>query len=531
MIVRATIAAALAGVRVLAALAALLLAPCGARADSFPSAASDSHAWVLMSLGDPEQRVWGLYHLSNELAPAVVRFGPQILGRPDRLAAHGNRLVLVYEPPASTEQADDSGRELAGPRVPEVRRVETLTVAPGRTTGFYEYRPVGRRPESWPALPARGSLGGITLSEHGAFSLILPVPDDSEAEEPELLRLVDLAWESIPLPSFELENASLRLVPGAPVLAMLSEKNGHATLWRLNADGRSWSSEQVDRASGADGVAMDPAGRLLVYRYDKESKRLSVETIERDRAVTLASIDGVGVERVVLPAGERLTVLWRDGEQAARFQAAVISTISGEQLYTGRLQADPVVSGRDLQTLALLLGAILLTVLIFVLRADPTQDDVVKLPEGFALAAPLRRFIATVIDLGLPLVLIAVAFDVRLNDALAAAFLLESADLEGGAAFVAALSVAILHSTLGEWRFGRSFGKAMLGLRVFSSARDEPAGSVRFWQAVVRNAVKYLCPPLAVFVLLDPRRRHPADLLARAIVAQRAPVHPPDEGN
>lgn len=492
-----------------------------AQRETFPSAASSAHGWVLMSLGDADQRVWGVYHLPNELAPAVVRFGPRIAGRPERLAAHADRLVIVHAPPTADEV--ERIEEQLRVRPPSVRRVETLTVAPGRAEGFYEYRPVGRRPEAWPALTAEGRLEGFTLSGAGAFALLVSELDGGAT----LLRLDGLSWVEVALPQGAASFDSLSLAPGAETATLVGTGPGAGALWTLSADFSEWVESPARPAAGAESVAVDPSGRLLAWRYDGETKRLDISTIEGDRAIPLATVEGVGGQRVVLPAGERLTVLWRDASQEARFAAVVLSTITGETLYSGPLDPEPVVSGRDLQTLSLLLGAVLLTVLIFVLRADPTQDDVVALPAGWALAAPLRRFIATVIDLGVPLAALAALLGVRMQDALAAAFLLESADLKGGVAFVAALSITIAHSTIGEWRFGRTIGKALLGVRVFAAAPSRSGERPRFWQALVRCSVKYLCPPLAIFVVLDPRRRHPADLLARAVVAQKAPPAPP----
>jgi hypothetical protein len=48
-------------------------------------------------------------------------------------------------------------------------------------------------------------------------------------------------------------------------------------------------------------------------------------------------------------------------------------------------------------------------------------------------------------------------------------------------------------------------------------------------QALVRNAVRWLAPPLAALVLFDPNWRHPGDVLSRTVVLTAAT--PPEEAS
>jgi len=78
----------------------------------------------------------------------------------------------------------------------------------------------------------------------------------------------------------------------------------------------------------------------------------------------------------------------------------------------------------------------------------------------------------------------------------------------------AALTVATVYLTLGWWIAGRTYGCAVMGLRVVRhDGRD-----VRFTTAVVRAAACLLFPVGLVWCVLDRRARAVHDLLARTRV-------------
>lgn len=89
---------------------------------------------------------------------------------------------------------------------------------------------------------------------------------------------------------------------------------------------------------------------------------------------------------------------------------------------------------------------------------------------------------------------------------------------------VLALGVAWLWWVAGlaisEWRFGRTPGKALLGLRVVT----EDGIAISFGQAVVRNLTRAFSGPLQIidwaWALFDPRRQRAVDKLARTLVVR-----------
>ena len=72
--------------------------------------------------------------------------------------------------------------------------------------------------------------------------------------------------------------------------------------------------------------------------------------------------------------------------------------------------------------------------------------------------------------------------------------------------------------TVMEWRYGRTPGKAMMGLRAVS----EEGTALSFGQAVVRRLTLVFSGPLQLidwgFALFDPRRQRAVEKLAHTIV-------------
>jgi hypothetical protein len=101
-------------------------------------------------------------------------------------------------------------------------------------------------------------------------------------------------------------------------------------------------------------------------------------------------------------------------------------------------------------------------------------------------------------------------------------------DTSGQAAslLIATIGVGLAHCTLGEWLFGRSLGKGLVGCRVFHVRLSRGAdGTITpavskptLWRALARNIVKWLLPPVAMAGLNLPDRRHRGDVVAGTVV-------------
>lgn len=353
---------------------------------------------------------------------------------------------------------------------------------------------------------------------------------------------------SLALPGGQaLESLSLRWIDDRVIA--LAERDGATVVWALDG-------ERVTELNRIQNLAPQHAAVGLTGL-----SRLALISVEGASPATGEGSGGSGV----MPGASGPA---RASAPRREMKFVEVSTLNGSELFSGSAKRDGPLTRRDVGTLALIVSAMTAVVLLFVLRADNT--NVVRLPKGYSLAAPARRFVAAMIDF-LPGYVIAVwSMGVSLVQIFLAGFgrsETESLSVLGGmdgltaAAMLMAASLvaAAAHCAVGEWLLGRSLGKLLTGCEVVSIAdqaaraeskgrdgtasgkrerddaeaqtadtgeqappREGPAPSsevmrISLWQAVVRNAVRWI-PPLAILVVLDTNFRHPGDVLARTVV-------------
>lgn len=508
-----------------------LIGAAPARSAFLPSAGSAEHGWFALPVGT-EGEVTGLYHFPGAIDPGGARVGPRILGTVTNLAVGEDRLIIVQDEIASpppTLKASDGKKPLPAP-TPQ-RRVMAITIRPGLTPGHFEYWPLNRAPESLPSLPDWGRLEDVAMLGPKPFALIAP-SDDSPApgsfpEKRVLLHLNGLRWESTFLPDDLRPGMRACLLGDASGLWIVQRSGADsARVWSIGKNGTDWTAEDLESPQGVD-LYLVAGGQLIGADVDGADE-VRFWLLRPQGAHPLESATGVSGDRAVFPVGERLYTVWKPEGADPRLQVAVISSVTGASLYAGPVGADPIISGRELQTLAMLLGFVLLTVMIFALRPESAQRPIGALPEGWSLAGPGLRALAVMIDLVPGLIIGAVVFRVQPGDMLSAAMLSPDMLMRDVAALLTAIGVTIVHSALSEHLTGCTLGKRLLGLRVVSIDGRRPT----LWQATARSALKFLCPPLALFVFLDVMSRHPADVLTGSVVIRRAPEPkqgPPDE--
>lgn len=482
------------------------------------SASSGEHAWVAL----PAQRsvpFLSIYHLPPDLEPGSVRGGPRVGDVPVAMAAFGGRLVMVMreervDTPASPRaegQQQASSERSESARL--IRRVLTLTTRAGPADGMWQYFPARRDPIAMPSLPGRGTLVGVTMTGGGMYALLSGIEDADALFE---LRENARGWTALSLPPEWRTGERAHVVTLNDTLVLAQR----GVAWRLDAD----ATEPADawRAEAADvretDVALVAAGGSLVAAALTPQNGMAVRLLRQGGSHDLSTIDRVVREYAVVTSGDTVVVVWRGDEDDARLQTTVLSAVTGALVYDGPARTNAVVTGREIQSLALIAGALMLTILIFVLRPEDAINAQILLPEGYALASPSRRVGAVLLDLAVPMTASALAFGVSGGDLLAAAVLSETATARASVAFGCAFLLTGVHSFLGEWLFGRTLGKFLLRCRTQTLGGEKP----RVWQASLRTVVKLLFPPFALFLFLDPRRRHPGDLVSGTVVVQRA---------
>ncbi len=519
----------------LGALLALLVALTpGALAAVLPAAGSTQHGWIAL-IPEDDNRAPGLYHFPAIIEPGGVRVGPRLLAAPTHLAAGADRVLIVYDEIASPPPAPQttSNEKAAARRAEPQRRVQSITVSPGISTGYFQYLPVGRSPQSLPSLPNWGRLDGFTIAADVPLALISPAPTSPQPGAARTLyALRALEWVKTPLPDdLPADERPTLLADDLSVSLVARASPQTIAVWRSPiAPSRSptdrtppaldWSKEIIEAPATLDTFVL-AAGQIVGVDVDAPGEvRLTV--LRSSGPIDIDGAKDVAGDIAVFPVGERVYTVWTGADDNPRLHVAAVSAISGLTLFAGPAVTDPIVSGRELHTLALMLGFVLLTIMIFALRPDAAQRREVVLPEGWSLAGPARRALAVGIDLIPGLVIGAVVFDVRPGDMVSAALLSPDMLMRDAAALLLAIGLTVVHSTLGEWLTGCTIGKRIIGLRVVTVS-----GRPTLWQALARSALKFLCPPLALFVFLDAQARHPADVLTGSLVIRRAPQLPP----
>ncbi|MEM7622637.1 MAG: RDD family protein, partial [Planctomycetota bacterium] len=170
----------------------------------------------------------------------------------------------------------------------------------------------------------------------------------------------------------------------------------------------------------------------------------------------------------------------------------------------------------------------------------PAADaEVFVLPDGVALAGMGPRVAAAALDLVLAATVASMLLGIPISALFGPGLLLEPTRAWTLVPMV--MLVGLAGGTMFDTVFGGTPGKLLTGCRVCgpgdpmtpgTAAPDAPASetedgrirlrSLGFSRSLVRNAVKWVLPPVALLVLFDRSGRHRGDVLARAAVVEPA---------
>lgn len=286
-------------------------------------------------------------------------------------------------------------------------------------------------------------------------------------------------------------------------------------LWRLGASEaeRLWHTDDARGMVGSLVSGGVGAVTFLMYDAKEPEKPLPKGTATGD----------AGSGRDAPPAAP----------EAGRLRVVEVSSSTGAVLADLPAHTDGFLSRGELQVLWLLFIGVGVVILLVVLRIDGPQE--IQLPEGTSLASPIRRVIAGGLD-----VLLAVGLASMVAGGSPSQWL--SPATSASSSLVPLLSVigfGWLLGTLGEATLGCSPGKLLVGVRVMGLVAngERPAGRAkgdaataptvwraerpRFYQALLRNMVRWFMPPMGMMMIVDNNWRHPGDLLGRTVVVVR----------
>jgi hypothetical protein len=494
---------ALTGVMLWALLAGLARAQVGAAGPA--ESAGPSHAWLTVAGEEDLALAHVPPRVSHEAGVGLVRMVRPLRETPEAMAGVGDRVYAVFGP---TETPGGL-----------IRRVLTSRAVPSGVSGLWTDVPVGVF-DLAPGLPGDGRLldlavaGGIAVrggvGQQGRLHALM-AGDGSIS----LLRMETDAWVAVDLPFEEVVDPADAALVSYGDGVLLAMREGDTSLgWTLGPDG-DWAIARLSdwerfwSASWRHGF-----GRGVVVGV-VEGAGTGVWTLGEEAAWRLGRLEPMpGAAAVVLASSGRLVVVGRKDNGVVH--AAEMSLVTGRVLHDGPVRNRAPVSVGEFRLIVGMLLAVMVAALLVIVR--PSGETAWTVPDGFALADPGRRLIATMIDTFLMVWLVAPAFGASVREVLTLQVLM----IEGHA-WMAIPAVMVGGSlAMGVWEglLGYSPGKFLVGLRVY---RGE-AGSVRklgvFW-GLVRATIKWMIPPVAALALLDREGRHRGDAAARAVVVRR----------
>lgn len=467
-------------------------------------------------------------NVPHAAADGVFRSAIRVEELPEALAAWGESVFVVFAP--NREAGEASGRS-----------VYTLRAKRFADSDLWVDEPAGRM-ETLPGLPGSGKLLGFAAIESGPAALV------SENAAKLRLSILDREWIDVELPE---ELSGLRqpvqatLAGDSAGLCVLQRKGDEWIIWRGSPQieragketkaGCAWE-RSVIRGSGIGDI--DPKARVFLvggrwYIAEEDGKsQVRVSEVSNAGVRTVATVEEEALSRAIVPMdglarlimisiSEAEPVAGRAGLANTTTKVTEISLLSGRVLYSGTAKtAHPLGSGQfRLIAVGLILSMAL--ILVLVIRSDDAPEP--HLPEGYALAEPMRRAIAGVLDFAIVSLLVP-----RLTGNSVLELLGPAVWLDGEAyqtlILVAGLGAVI--GTAGEFFFGRSPGKLLTDCEVISlvpqpARADGELPRPELWACLVRNGIKWFLSPVAVLAMMDATGRHRGDQIARAAVVIR----------
>lgn len=510
----------------------------------------ESHGWIIV----PTPRATAVIHVpprspiqvgggkTIETPPRGVHHVAELRESPEAVAAWDRRAYLLFAQPQS--QAE-----------PQPRRLLTVSVFPAPLgTGWGADS--GERLTALPPLEAQGRLIGFVGTRFGPSALLYDRASAGPDGPLRLLVLVDhQAWREVPIPSEVLDAARpglsarsdlgwVQLLPHANGVSLFVRSDVRCGLWAADVTFVPDESSRVDaqwrwaplaREAGSPDARIGPlhiCGGHVTYARRLGDGAISIRQMTSDKEIEIRRLSApTGIFGIVpLDASARLAVFTQtsDERRAARsshaaYDVTEISAHTGRVLAQGPVGGASPVSRRFYQGVAVALF-VLATVALIVLIRPRGDPGVVALPTGVAIAPPMARIIAGMLDFATAFLLVR-----GLLENFTPGLVLFTLELGMAAYILLVLTMGFIHATIGEAIFGRSIGKALTGCRVISvrDASDQAAKGPSLGAAILRNLVRWFFPPLAWTFMSRPGEQHRGDRLARTTVI--TPIDSPDD--
>ncbi len=522
----------------------------------------------------------------NDLDPAPAFKQAAVLTEiPAGIAAWENRVWAAFTPePVRGGVQNETGEATQGRRPAVQRRVFTWTAA-RNIAGAWEYFPIGSA-EAAASLPGSSDLLGFAGSARGPLALLtdaagsgslrLEVLDGTQWRETTLPTAVMMAntgpvdterWSFATLID---DDAGVLLIVQASGKKQLTGYSGRARprtpddgpsvidwadqpAWEWTLPGSTQPANLRFVAIGGVTLAIErtSAQQALVHRVGLPPASTTLVAPSAlpvtPEEAALGVVASHGADRVLLiastpkPVPPATTANGPAPGANSRFHLTELDP-SGRVYFDGTPRVRSLVSGQEFRYFALALGAVMVTVLFFVLRTD--AQTLIALPDGIALATPTRRLLASVIDYIMPLAISSLLFGVNISEVIGPAAVMRFD--RAWPPLLLSLLLAAIFGAFNEWIVGWTLGKRLAGCFVLANRgpaaprnpagtdKDEPAtgpkvvghieiGRPTLAQALIRNLIKFGCPPLLFLIFIDANWRHAGDALASTLVCVEIP--------
>lgn len=485
----------------LLAIAALLLLGRAAAAQGL--ACGDAQGgWFIVPGGEGA----ALYHMPANAAPGSMVPVTPLAAAPQAMTSLGGRMVMVFDPVRTAAEAPAP-----------VRQIRELSATPGSRAPLHFFSQLA----PLPPLPGSGTLRGVALTREG---LLAHLDDHGDAKRQSLLELRGLRWEEAEVPeALDMGRPwMLGALGGAAVIVQSNGSSADATIWirDYTVAGRAgrWRAERSAPLPSSARL-LEASGQLMALVVDEQSGR-TLRLFRSGKWLPVAIVEESNNSQWVVPAGDSIAIVRSPADERFRFFCRAVSP-SGEVIYDGPAQTTGPVSRRELELLGLLLASLVLTIAVFVFRPAGSDRAAVQFPDGWALAEPWRRILATFVDVLIAALISSLFWNVPFRGVLDL-----SAAVTGEHGIWPLVTAAAALAAIGtgaEAATGRTLGKWLLRCRVISVSGGNPT----LGQAAARNLVKALCPPLAAASLGAPGQRSPTAFGTLVI----APVTDPRAGD
>ncbi len=419
---------------------------------------------------------------------------------PHAMATHDAAVFLVFPPTVVNDRP--------------IRRVSTGRAIPtSGATGVWLFDPASHL-NAKPSLPGQGTLHNF-VAPKGVLHALL------ETEGVWTLhRLGNDGWNTIELPAGDTQDRML--IAWDETVLVLSRSSAGTTTAFVRTPGETWDPITIaglDRIWDASFVLGH--NHELIAGFVDADDALGIHVLRESSDLLVHTIADPPEEMgtMILDGSNALVLVSRipaTKDQRSSIRLIELDLTSGRILYDGPPLQQALLNSDAARLLLMMFFAMGSLVVLIVIR--PPSDGVFLLPDRCAIAEPFRRFAAMLIDLGILSSILAPLFGVGVFELLTGNVL--GRPDTGWLALPALLIAGMINSTIWESLLGATPGKLAMQLRVVRAQQGNPK-PLPMHLALVRNAIKWLLPPVTMLSIVDPGYRHRADVASKAVVTVR----------